>query len=473
MKQNKSKTESLNSRALKAGLWYTVCNFIVRGINFLTTPLFTRIISKADYGNYSNYTSWLSLLTILTTLDLYTSISRAKFDYKDDLDQYVSSIQILGTMVTAGCFAVVNVFSSFFESFFGMDMVYINIMFIYLLVAPSFTLLQTKHRQLMKYKAVTLITFISTMATVITSVLLVLCMENDFLARVVGNTVIMFVLCVVVYAYNLIKGRAVKLEHWKYALAISIPLIPHVLAGNILGTSDRIMITRYCGSESTALYSVIYSCSLIVQLLFQSVNQAWSPWFYEQLSVKNTKTIAKASKIYIVCAAFILATVMLAGPEIVFIFGGSAYAESASIMPPIMLGCFYWCLYTFFVNTEIFYKKTFSISVKTISAAIVNLVLNFIFIQLIGWQAAAYTTLFGYFLLLILHSITGRKLGTDEYFDRKFFYGIAAIMFFIMIGIEFLYNFFIIRLVIFLVMAAVVAYFVIKNYKKVLSFLRK
>ena len=58
----KSVQESINKRALKAGIWYTICNFAIRGINFITTPFFTRLISKSDYGLYSNYASWLSLL---------------------------------------------------------------------------------------------------------------------------------------------------------------------------------------------------------------------------------------------------------------------------------------------------------------------------------------------------------------------------------------------------------------------------
>ncbi|MCD7726011.1 MAG: oligosaccharide flippase family protein [Clostridiales bacterium] len=384
------------------------------------------------------------------------------------------SIQLLGTIVTAVCFLVVHTFSSFFESFFGMDSVYINIMFLYMLVYPSFTLLQTKHRQLMKYKAVTIITFVSTIATVITSVLLVFCMENDFLARVLGNTVVMFALCIIVYGYNIYLGKGtVKLEYWRYALAISVPMIPHLLAGNILGTSDRIMITQFCGSESTALYSVIYSCSLIVMLLFQSINQAWTPWFYEQLAAGNHKTISKASKVYIFCAAFVLVAIMLIGPEIVLIFGGASYSESASIMPPIMLGCFYWCLYTFFVNTEIYYKKTFTISAITIVGAVANLILNYVFIQLFGWQAAAYTTLFGYFLLFVLHSIRGKRLGTNDYYTRKFFYGMAIVSFALMLVIRMLYNYFIIRLLIFSLMAIVILAFLLKNYKKFKSILRR
>ena len=465
--------ESINQRALKAGIWYTVCNFVIRGINFITTPIFTRLISKSDYGLYSNYSSWLSLLTVLTTLDLYTSVSRAKFDYKDNLDEYISSIQICGTTFTAICYVVVLLFHTFFEDMFGMDMKYINLMFIYLMVAPSFSLLQAKHRQLLKYKIVSAMAGISTIASVVISIIFVFIWEDDFRARVLGNTGTLTIIYIIIYLFNIWKGKSIKVKYWKYALAIAVPLIPHVLAGNILGTSDRLMITRFCGSESTALYSVVYSCSLIVMVFYNSINQAWSPWFFEQLSEKNYNTISKSSKIYIILSLSAVCAIMLFGPEIVWVFGDKQYAESSTIVPCIMLGTFYWSLYTFYVNVEIYNKKTFGISVRTIVAALVNLVLNYLLIPVMGWEVAAYTTLGAYLLLLILHSLAGKKLGTDNYYSRKFFFSIAGVAFIFMLIVRIAYNWILFRISLIAILTVCGAVVIYHNKKELKMWLNR
>ena len=466
-------SENMNRKALKAGLWYTVCNFVIRGINFLTTPIFTRLLSKADYGAYSNYASWLSLLTILTTLDLYTSVMRAKFDFEDDLDGFVSSIQVLGTLFTAVCYAVVLAFPAFFENLFGMDMRYIHIMFIYMMVSPSFSILQAKHRQLLKYKFVSALAGVSTLGSVICSLICVLSMQDDLFGRVIGSTGFLTLVYACIFAFNLWKGKKVRVAYWRYALQIALPLIPHVLAGNILGTSDRIMITNFCGEESNALYSVVYSCSLVVMIFYNSVNQAWSPWFYEQVNQKNYSIIKKASKVYIYISLAILSAIMLVGPEIVLVFGGKKYADSFNIVPCIMLGVFYWSLYTFFVNTEIFYKKTFGISLMSIIAAVFNIVSNYLLIPRVGWEAAAYTTLVSYFLMLVLHSFAGKKLGTDAYFNRKFFFGIALVAFCVMVGIRFLYAFTILRYAIVLIVAIVGIVFAYKRKDDIIALLKR
>ena len=36
---------------VKAAFWFTVCNFLQRGISMITTPIFTRMLSTDEYGD--------------------------------------------------------------------------------------------------------------------------------------------------------------------------------------------------------------------------------------------------------------------------------------------------------------------------------------------------------------------------------------------------------------------------------------
>ena len=110
--------ENINKKAIKAGIWFTICNFATRGISFITAPLFARMLTKEDYGNFANYSSWASLLTILATLDLYSSINNAKIDYKKDLNSYISSILVCGSVFTTICYIIVILFQNYFTQLF-------------------------------------------------------------------------------------------------------------------------------------------------------------------------------------------------------------------------------------------------------------------------------------------------------------------------------------------------------------------
>ena len=125
MKENKGKSGNI---VAKAGIWYTICNFIFRGMAFITTPIFTRLLTKSEVGSFSNMSSWISILTVLTALDLHSSIIRSKLEHEDDIDSYIWSILSMTTFVTIILYVVVFVFQGFFVNLFQMEMKYINIM---------------------------------------------------------------------------------------------------------------------------------------------------------------------------------------------------------------------------------------------------------------------------------------------------------------------------------------------------------
>ena len=468
-----SQTTDINRKALTAGVWYTISNFVVRGIGFLTTPIFTRILSKADYGNYSNYTSWLNLLIVLTTFEMYSSINRARFDYEDDLDGYLSSVALCGTTITLVCYAIVLCFQNFFVQLFNMDMIYIHVMFLYLLVEPALPLLSTQYRLKMKYKLVTVLSLASTLLSVIMSLLLVFVMENQLMGRIVGYTAPLFLVNLIIYIYILYRGKKNSFSYWKYALSISVPLVPHLLANSILGSTDRIMITNFCGAEKTALYSVMYSCSLTISILMTSVNQAWVPWFYENINKRKYSTVKSVSRIYILAFCSLSILLMLSAPEFVLIFAGSNYLETVDLMPSIMLGCVMQFLYTLYVNVEFYHKKSFGISVRTIIAALLNLFLNWIFIPLLGYKAAAYTTLIGYFVLFVLHYFAAKKFDTSEYFDNKYIYKVVFGVSLFSAVVFWSYQNDIVRYILFLVVLLITGIFLYKNKEKILSFIKR
>lgn len=43
-----------SSKAIRAGMWYTIINFVTKGTAYLTTPIFTRIMNIDDIGDFSN-----------------------------------------------------------------------------------------------------------------------------------------------------------------------------------------------------------------------------------------------------------------------------------------------------------------------------------------------------------------------------------------------------------------------------------
>ena len=76
----------------------------------------------------------------------------------------------------------------------------------------------------------------------------------------------------------------------------------------------------------------------------------------------------------------------------------------------MVLDAFILFLYNIVVPSEYYSKKTTFIMVGTMVAAIINIALNYVFIQRYGFLAVGYTTLFAYICYLVMHIIISRKL---------------------------------------------------------------
>ncbi len=126
-----------------------------------------------------------------------------------------------------------------------------------------------------------------------------------------------------------------------------------------------------------------------------------------------------------------------------------------------------------FVNVEQFKKKTIGMAVASAIAALVNFVLNYIFIPTIGYLAAAYTTLAGYTVLLLIHMFLVYRLKLNDVYNYKFVYLVFAIGIISMIVVTILYNYNVIRYIVCLFYAITAITMIIKNKEKIFGFINK
>ena len=458
---------------IKASLWYLISNIVLKGLGFLTVPIFSRMLSKEEFGYYNNFVAWLSILTIVATLSLSTSLIRARFDFKDDMDSYVSSNLILGSLSVLAFFLVFLFNQSLVEKTFSLDFPYVVIMFLSILFLPAYNMFQQLQRFEYKYKLVVVITMGVSIGSVLLSLGLMRKMENSLTARIIGAQFPFFAVSLILYAYFLIKSRRIKLKYWKYSLAICLPFLLHLLAGNVLNSVDRVMITNMCGAESTALYGMAYNIAMVVNVLWDSLNTAYTPWLGEQLNAQNYEGIRKYSYGYILFFSACLIGVMLIAPEALYILGGKPYIEAKYVIPPVMLGYLFVFLYSMYVNIEQFEKKTGGMAVATGAAALLNLGLNYIFIQVFGYLAAAYTTLFGYAFLFVFHYLLVRKMGFHKVYDTKFilFVSLAVTVTAVLILISYQFN--PIRYIVLFAYILVMGILGFKKRKEILGYIKR
>lgn len=244
------------------------------------------------------------------------------------------------------------------------------------------------------------------MAVLLLSLLFSRTAEGKIIPQVIVTVVIGLVIAVIA----LKKGKTFyDKDIWKFAFCFCVPLLPHYLSEIILMNSDKIMIDRMCGSSDVAIYSVSYTVGSLISMVTGAINSAFIPYQCQKIKGKEYNILAQKTNYIIAFVAFCLCVVMLFRGEVILIFGGPKYIESISIIIPICLGVFFNYVFQLFGRVQEYFEQKYTIVIASISCAILNIVLNYFFISIYGYKAAAYTTLVCYFSFCFLHYLFFRK----------------------------------------------------------------
>lgn len=413
-----------SSETFRASLWYTVCNVLTKGFALLSTPVFTRILSEEEYGSFSIFQSWFSILIIFTSLNIFLGgYTKGLILFKGKEDEYTLSSLAQTTFITLLFSGIYFVNIPFWTKFFELPPHLMAGLFIELLLMPALDFWASRKRFDYQYKQYVAITVSMTLLSLVSGVISVLLSNYRLEARVYSDVAAKAIFSGILFILILSNGKKIVLKkYWLYNFKFNIPLIPHYLSNYVLSQSDRIMIGKMVGNGEAGIYSVAYNISMMMNLIVNAINNAFTPYIYKSISEKETDGIKKATSPVFLFIAVLSIIIMSFAPEIIYIFAGEAYMDAIYIIPPVSASVFFIFLYAMFSNIEYYFQKTGWIALATSISAILNFVLNIIFIRIFGYYAAGYTTLICYIVLAFMHYIFYKKVMKSEMPEVKKIY---------------------------------------------------
>ena len=432
-------TAENGSKAVKSSIWYTIANVSLRAVAIITTPIYTGMLTKADYGKANTFNSWIDVFNVFACLCVVYSIGRAKLDFKDKFDEYMSALQGLSSSFGLVLLVFAFIFRQALSGWIKYEVPLAVGLFAYLCVSPSVEYMMQKCRYEYRYKENILISVITVVGQVGLSITLMLLFnDNRYIGKILGVMIPTAAMGIVFYISFIVKGKVFyNRQYWTYALKIGLPMIPHALALILLAQMDRIMIKDMIGDADAGLYIFGYSFATLLMVFTNAIGQAWLPWFNETLFAGERTRIRQIQKKLVLLGCFLSFGFIVAAPEALMLLAISndTYWIAKFVVPPIVLGTLAQYFYTNYVNVEIFLKKTPFIAIGSCLAAGINYVLNAVFIPRYGYISAAYTTLASYLVLMVLHFIMVRFVLKEKVYDDLYMF----VSMIVMIGIGFVF----------------------------------
>ena len=408
------------NKNFKITSFYLFGNIFDKAILFLTIPIFTRLMPQNDFGIVNTYLSVVSIITIIVGLSLGSSIRHAYMDYRADIKNYMTSIFQISSYSFLIIFIVSIIIIKIFYKEIDIILVVLGLVHSYgLFIVSCMNILYMMRVDYIKKTL--LMTLSNVFITVFSIILLFQIEDNKYLSRIIPYVAVYVLIGMFFYLkyINIRNKKSVK-KYYKYALTISVPLVFHGLSTTVLFSADRIMLTFYRSASETAVFSLIYSLSMITIVFKASLESLWIPWFNDKINKNLIDDINISVKKYVTVILSSMICLLLVSPEILHIMAPKEYWGGLNMIPLVISASFFMFLYSISVNLEYYYKSTKMIAINTISVAILNIILNMIFIPKYGAIAAAFTTLVSYIISFAVHYGVARKLD-DRLFPFKLY----------------------------------------------------
>jgi O-antigen/teichoic acid export membrane protein len=387
---------------LESSVIYLLSTLLNRAVPLLLLPILTRYLTPNEIGIIAIIQVFLTFFQSFFG-GLNINISRNYFSMgRDRFASYMTAL-------------VVVLFSLFLSStvlsflYLAVDLPLFGLSESWLLAMPilaclsmanllNLTMLRTEERPL-RYAAWEISNGV--MSLILTLVLL-LGLQIGWEARAYGIVVPM-ALYGVFGLLALSRRNMLPLDfRWsdvKEALSVTMILIPHTLSGVVVSLIDRIFIKEMMGIDQVGIYTIGYQFGTLTMFITVAFLKAWQPWFFKKMasgSIADRGEIARNTWIYLglltVGSFLYWVAAYIALPYVV----DQRYWEAKLLLAPLVMASAAFGGYQIFFPYLVHLKRTNVLAIATPVAALINVLLNFILIPRFGISGAAYATLCAY-----------------------------------------------------------------------------
>lgn len=365
-------------------------------------PIYTRIFSPEDYGVLSLVTNATSLVAIFVVLGLDSAVGRWYYD-SDDVALRRKTIatwstcQLAISVIAAIC--IIAWSPSISRLLIGREdaAVYVRISALVLPLTVFGTVLTNWLR--LERKPWSMILFslgsngLSVLLTIYFASVLNWKLQGVYTAQLISA------FCSMLVAVILLKGwinpRFFELLKLKEMLKYSLPLIPAGLSFWVVNLSGGFFIRwNYSTTAEVGLYQVGSTVASAMGLFTAAFQQAWGPFALSIHKNKGSeKVYADVLLAYLLLACFFALLLSLFAPEILYLVTTNAYYGAGRVagllsFNYVLIGVTYIAA----IGATIA-RTTKPYGIAVVSASVLTIFLNFLFIPTLGKEGAALATL--------------------------------------------------------------------------------
>jgi O-antigen/teichoic acid export membrane protein/glycosyltransferase involved in cell wall biosynthesis len=379
----------------------TLSQFGTKILVFFLVPLYTSVLSTAEYGTYDLFNTTINLLVPIVTLNLSDAVLLFALDKTKKRSEVLSiglKYAVIGFCLSTLFLivnAVLNIFTLINEYWY-----YFPFLLIFTVINALFSGFV---RGIDRVKETAIGGVICSASMISCNLFFLLVLKWGLHGYFIANIISLFLQ--IAYLF-------VSCELWKYIRAninkslekemkdYSTPLIANNVGWWVNSSSDRYIVTWMCGVSANGIYSVGYKIPSILNM-FQSIfSQAWTMSAIKDFDSDDSKGFfSKMYSVYncgmvIVCSGIIITSRLLA-----HILYAKEFFVAWQYVPFLTIAIVFGSLAGFLGGIFAAAKDSKLFGKSTIIGAVINIILNIILVYFMGAIGAAIATLVAFFIV--------------------------------------------------------------------------
>lgn len=385
-------------------------NLLVVFQGIVILPIITKLLGVEAYGIWSQLRVTMNLLVPFVLLSLPAALIRflPAEKNKKEIQEGVYSVLALVLGIALITALLLIIFSGPIANFFESQPILIKILSLVIILEClniiCLTMFQAL-REIKKYSYFVIFQTLVQIGLIIGAILL----GYGLYGAVMSLLIIRVITFLLVFTYVL-KRIGIKIPTFspiKKYLRFSLPIIANHVSYWMITSIDRYLIGFFLGVLFVGYYVPAYSIGTILNLFLFPIAFILSvvlPKLFDEKKINEVKTYLRYSLKYflviVIPSAFGLS--VLSKQLLTLLSTKEISANAYFVTPFILSSILIYGISYFFSEILILFKKTKLIAIIWAIAAVLNFVLNLIFVPIFGILAAAITTLLAYIVAFLL-----------------------------------------------------------------------
>lgn len=401
---------------LKDSALYALPALISRGLSLFLIPLYTRVLSPADYGSLDLLTVFASIVNLTIALEVSQGLARYYAgDQAHERKVAYASSAFWFTLVCYSIFAVLALLltrqlATLIMGQTGTEMAF-RLGVVFILFNGLFYLIQNQFRWELRSRDYAIVSLLMSFVTAAASVWFAFSLRWGLKGLLLGMMIGSFA-GTIFGLWRLRNSFRFKFDVGclRDMLVFSAPLVLSGVAVWVNLYIDRVMINHLLSIDEVGLYGVGYRVASIAGLVMVGFQGALTPLVYTHYKEQDTpRQMATIFRLFILFALLLFLVLTLFATDFLKLLATERFYGGAVVVVYLVPATLLANMYIFAPGIGIA-KKTHLMIWINIGGAMLNIGLNYILIPIVGIIGAGLATLLASLGVFVAYMVMSQKL---------------------------------------------------------------